>query len=131
MAGATSDTELAVLKVLWELRSGTVATVRARFNERNGRELAYNTLLTFLRRLENKGAVRVDKERHPFVYRPAQKEKSALRQRVRRFVDAVFDGSVDDLILHLIADDSISEEDVVRLRKKLKHSGSARPGPRS
>jgi BlaI family penicillinase repressor len=115
-----SDTELAVLKVLWELRSGTVSAVRERFNEQHGRVLAYNTLLTFLRRLEQKGAVKVDKEREPYVYRPAQKEKSTVRDRVRRFVDTVFDGRADDLILHLIEDTSISEEDLLRIQKKLK-----------
>jgi hypothetical protein len=41
--------------------------VRARYNELHRRELAYNTLLTFLRRLEQKGAVRVDKEREPYA----------------------------------------------------------------
>ena len=74
MTPPISDAELAVLKILWELRSGTVAAVRARYNEVHGRELAYNTLLTFLRRLEQKGAVRVDKEREPYVYRAAHKE---------------------------------------------------------
>src|SRR5215831_8552457 len=110
-----TDAELAVLKVLWELESGTVATVRERFNERHGRVLAYNTLLTFLRRLEQKGAVLVDKEREPYVYRPAHKQRATLRERVRRFVDTVFDGSVDDLILHLIEDQSISKQDLARI----------------
>jgi BlaI family transcriptional regulator, penicillinase repressor len=125
-----SDTELAVLKVLWELRSGTVSAVRARFNEQHGRVLAYNTLLTFLRRLEQKGAVKVDKEREPYVYRPAQKEKSTMRDRVRRFVDTVFDGRADDLILHLIEDTSISEEDLLRIQEKLA-AARARSGERS
>jgi predicted transcriptional regulator len=125
-----SDTELAVLKVLWELRSGTVSAVRARFNEQHGRVLAYNTLLTFLRRLEQKGAVKVDKEREPYVYRPAQKEKSTIRDRVRRFVDTVFDGRADDLLLHLIEDTSISEEDLQRIQEKLK-AARARSGERS
>src|SRR5690349_15447906 len=98
MTPPVSDTELLVLRVLWELRSGTVSDVRGRFNAQHGRELAYNTLLTFLRRLEQKGAVRVDKTREPYVYRPAQKERSTLRERVQRFVDTVFDGRVDDLI---------------------------------
>jgi BlaI family penicillinase repressor len=126
-----SDAELSVLKVLWELHSGTVAEVRARFNEQHGRELAYNTLLTFLRRLELKGAVRVDKVREPYVYRPVHKEKSTLRGRVQRFVDTVFDGRVDDLILHLLEDDSISEADLARIQKKLKAAGRARGGGRS
>jgi predicted transcriptional regulator len=119
-----SDAELSVLKVLWQLRSGTVADVRQRFNELHGRELAYNTLLTFLKRLEQKGAVRVDKEREPYVYRAAQKEKSTLRERVQRFVDTVFDGRVDDLILHLMEDEALSEDDLLRLRKKLKDAAS-------
>jgi len=130
MNAPVSDTELAVLKVLWELRSGTVSAVRARFNDQHGRVLAYNTLLTFLRRLEQKGAVKVDKEREPYVYRPAQKEKSTLRDRVRRFVDTVFDGRADDLILHLIEDTSISEEDLLRIQKKLK-AARGRSGTRS
>src|SRR5688572_27100324 len=102
MPPAVSDAELLVLKILWELRSATVSEVRARFNAQHGRELAYNTLLTFLRRLEQKGAVRVDKAREPYVYRPAQKERATLRQRVQRFVDTVFEGRADDLILHLL-----------------------------
>jgi BlaI family penicillinase repressor len=130
MGPPLSDTELAVLKVLWELRSASVAAVRERFNEQHGRSLAYNTLLTFLRRLEQKGAVRVDKEREPYIYRPAQKERSALRERVRRFIDSVFDGDVDSLILHLIEDESISEEDLQRIQKKLKRAPRKRPGAR-
>jgi predicted transcriptional regulator len=125
-----SDAELAVLKVLWELRSGTVSAVRARFNEQHGRVLAYNTLLTFLRRLEQKGAVKVDKEREPYVYRPAHKEKSTIRDRVRRFVDTVFDGRADDLLLHLIEDTSISEADLLRIQEKLK-AARGRSGERS
>jgi len=115
-----SDAELAVLKVLWELRSGTVAAVRERYNELHGRELAYNTLLTFLRRLEQKGAVRADKTREPYVYRPAHKPKSTVRERVQRFVETVFDGRADELILHLIEDEAISDDDLQRIQAKLK-----------
>jgi BlaI family transcriptional regulator, penicillinase repressor len=130
MATSVSDTELAVLKVLWQLKSGTVAAVRERYNEVHGRELAYNTLLTFLRRLEQKGAVRVDKEREPYVYRAAHKERPTLRKRVQRFVDTVFDGKVDDLILHLIEDDSISDEDLARIKQKVAQASRKRTGGR-
>ena len=115
-----SDAELAVLKILWELRTGTVAAVRARYNELHGRELAYNTLLTFLRRLEQKGAVRVDKEREPYVYRPSQKPKSTVRERVQRLVETVFDGRAGELVLHLLEDEALSDEDVQRIQAKLK-----------
>lgn len=131
MTPSISDAELAVLKVLWELRTGTVAAVRARYNELHGRELAYNTLLTFLRRLEQKGAVRVDKEREPYVYRPAQKEQTTVRKRVQRLVDTVFDGKVSDLILHLIEDDAISDAELAQLKQKIAEAGRKRTGGRS
>lgn len=131
MVAAVSDAELLVLRILWELRSGTVAAVRARYNEVHGRELAYNTLLTFLRRLEQKGAVRVDKEREPYVYRPAHKEQPTLRRRVQRFVDTVFDGKIDDLILHLIEDESISDADLARIKQKVAQAARKRSGGRS
>lgn len=131
MTPSISDAELAVLKVLWELRTGTVAAVRARYNELHGRELAYNTLLTFLRRLEQKGAVRVDKEREPYVYRPAQKEQTTVRKRVKRLVDTVFDGKVADLILHLIEDDAISDAELAQLKEKIAQAGRKRPAGRS
>jgi len=131
MTPSISDAELAVLKVLWELRSGTVAAVRARYNALHGRELAYNTLLTFLRRLERKGAVRVDKEREPYVYRPAQKEQTTVRKRVKQLVDTVFDGKVGDLILHLIEDDAISDAELAQLEEKIAQAGRKRPGGRS
>jgi BlaI family penicillinase repressor len=126
-----SDAELAVLKVLWELRSGTVAEVRERFNERHGKVLAYNTLLTFLRRLEQKGAVQVDKKREPYVFTPAHQQRTTLRERVRRFVDTVFDGRMDDLLLHLVEDNSISEADLARIQKKLRSAARGRGGGRS
>jgi predicted transcriptional regulator len=125
-----SDAELAVLKVLWELRTGTVAAVRARYNELHGRELAYNTLLTFLRRLEQKGAVRVDKEREPYVYRPAHKAKSTVRERVQRLVETVFDGRTDELVLHLLEDEALSEGDLQRIQAKLKQAARTRGGRR-
>jgi BlaI family penicillinase repressor len=131
MTPPISDAELAVLKILWGLRSGTVAAVRARYNEVHGRELAYNTLLTFLRRLEQKGAVRVDKEREPYVYRAAHKEQTTVRNRVQRFVDTVFDGNVSDLILHLIEDDSIPDAELSRLKEKIAEAGRKRHGGRS
>jgi BlaI family penicillinase repressor len=131
MTPSISDAELAVLKILWELRTGTVAAVRARYNELHGRELAYNTLLTFLRRLEQKGAVRVDKAREPYVYRPAQKEQTTVRKRVKRFVDTVFDGKVADLILHLIEDDAISDAELAQLKEKIAQAGRKRPAGRS
>jgi predicted transcriptional regulator len=114
-----SDSELKVLKALWQLKKATVADVRDRYNASHGGELAYTTVMTLLSRLAKKGAVRVDREREPFVYRPAFKEESVLRQRVKSFVATVFDGNAGDLILRLVEDEALSPEDLEKLEAKL------------
>ncbi|MBA3817517.1 MAG: BlaI/MecI/CopY family transcriptional regulator [Deltaproteobacteria bacterium] len=95
--------ELRVLKALWEVTRGTVADVRAEL-ARRGQELAYTTVMTLLGRLASKGAVLVDKEREPFLYRAAHRRELVLRDRLREFVREVFDGKADSLVLNLVDD---------------------------
>src|SRR5687768_8194281 len=91
--------EFNLMKVLWRLKRGTVADVRADHNEQYGAELAYTTVMTLLNRLAAKGAVQVDRARQPFVYKPAFRRESVLRDRLRAFVDNVFDGEAGSLVL--------------------------------
>ena len=74
--------ELNLMKVLWRLGKATVADARAELNRpeatcrttrRDGGELAYTTVMTLLGRLAAKGAVEVDREREPYVDRPADR----------------------------------------------------------
>jgi predicted transcriptional regulator len=99
--------ELRVMKALWEVGTGTVAEVRAELGKR-GQELAYTTVMTLLGRLATKQAVTVDKEREPFVYAPAYRRESVLRDRLREFVRDVFDGDADSLVLNLVEDEALT-----------------------
>ena len=110
-----TEAEFAIMKVLWDLGSATVAEVRALGRS----ELAYTTVMTLLGRMERKGAVKVDKTREPFVYRPAFQKVSARRERLREFIRSVFDGHADELVLQLVEDEALSEEDLRRIEKKL------------
>lgn len=116
MANGSSETEFQVLKVLWSLKSATVAQVRERYNEANGTSLAYTTVMTLLGRLVAKGAVKVDKEREPFLYTATSRKQAVLRDRLKTFINSVFDGSADELVLHLVENERLSEEAVERLR---------------
>jgi predicted transcriptional regulator len=110
--------ELRVMKALWELGRGSVADVRGELAVR-GQELAYTTVMTLLGRLATKQAVVVDKAREPFVYKPAFRRESVLRERLRDFVKEVFDGRADSLVLGLVEDESLSREELRSIEKKI------------
>ena len=114
-----TEAEFGLMKVLWQIGAGTVAEVRARLGEGGAAEPAYTTVMTLLGRMEKKGAVRVDKTREPYVYRPAFHKASARRERLREFIRSVFDGRADELVLQLVEDEALSEEDLRRIEKKL------------
>jgi predicted transcriptional regulator len=122
MASASSETEFQMLKVLWSLKSATVAQVRDRYNELNGTTLAYTTVMTLLGRLAAKGAVKVDKEREPFLYAATSRRQTVLRDRLKQFVKSVFDGDTDELVLALAENESLSPDAVERLRTAIAKS---------
>jgi predicted transcriptional regulator len=113
--------ELRVMKALWELGKGSVAEVRAELQVR-GNELAYTTVMTLLGRLAAKNAVVVDKAREPFVYRPAHRRESVLRERLREFVRDVFDGQAESLVLRLVEDESLTREELREIERKIAES---------
>jgi len=118
--------ELRVMKALWELGKGSVADVRAALAAR-GNELAYTTVMTLLGRLAAKNAVLVDKTREPFVYRPAHRRESVLRDRLRDFVREVFDGRADSLVLRLVEDESLTREELREIERKIAESEKTTP----
>jgi predicted transcriptional regulator len=92
-----SERELDILKVLWELGSGSVRQVHERLCPKG--ELAFNTIQTLLRIMEDKGLVQHRAEGRAFIYVPR-----CSRERVAaRFLNKVFDGALDQLILSILA----------------------------
>ena len=110
--------ELRVMKALWELGHASVADVRAEL-ARRGHEAAYTTVMTLLGRLATKGAVQVDREREPFVYKPAHRRESVLRERLRAFLRDTFDGEASSLVLRLVEDEALSREELRDIEKKI------------
>jgi BlaI family transcriptional regulator, penicillinase repressor len=113
-----TSAELRVMKALWQVESGTVAEVRAEL-ARRGQDLAYTTVMTLLGRLATKHAVVVDKAREPFVYRPAHRKESVLRDRLREFVREVFDGQAESLVLNLVEDEKLTRAELKAIEKKI------------
>jgi predicted transcriptional regulator len=109
------DRELDVMGVLWDLGSGTVAEVR----ERLPADLAYTTVLTILRNLEAKEFVTHTAEGKAHRYVPRVARRTASRSALARIVDKLFQGSPEQLVAQLVEDESLSAEDLRRLRAML------------
>jgi BlaI family penicillinase repressor len=115
MRGAFTRRELDVMTVLWDLESGTVAEVRTKLKDK----LAYTTVLTVLRTLEQKGYVRHEEDGRAHRYLPAVKRESAGTSALKRLVDTVFKGSPELLMTQLVSEHDLSEAELRRLRKLL------------
>ena len=103
--------EFNLMKVLWQLRRATVAEARAALAKK-GEELAYTTVMTLLGRLATKGAVVVDREREPYVYKPAFRRESVLRERLKGFLADVFDGEASSMVLGLLDSEKLSLDEL-------------------
>lgn len=107
--------ELDIMTVLWEHGPGTVAEVR----DRLGEPLAYTTVLTMLRILEEKGAVDHEQVGRAYRYRPIVERDAARRHAVRRLVDGLFRGSTELLLTQLVRDRDLDDAEVERLKQLL------------
>jgi BlaI family transcriptional regulator, penicillinase repressor len=101
--------ELAIMKVVWALESATVRDVYERL--RAHRDVAYTTVLTMMKILEQKGYVSKTRADRAFVYRATRPRQQVLGGMVREFVDRVFDGASRPMLLHLVKQTKLSDKE--------------------
>jgi len=108
-----TDRELDVMAVLWDRGSATVAEVRERLPD----DLAYTTVLSVLRTLEEKGHVDHREEGKAHRYFPLVERRVAGRSALARLIDTVFNGSPELLRTQLVSDRDLSYEQIKKLRR--------------
>ncbi|MDF2772149.1 MAG: Penicillinase repressor [Geminicoccaceae bacterium] len=108
-----TDRELDVMAVLWDRGSATVAEVRERLPD----DLAYTTVLTVLRTLEEKGHVAHRGEGKAHRYYPLVERRVAGRSALARLIETVFNGSPELLLTQLVSDRELTDDELKRLRK--------------
>jgi predicted transcriptional regulator len=101
------------MKVVWQLGTATVRDVHDALSKR--RPVAYTTVLTMMKVLEQKGYVRKSEAERAFVYRPARPRQQVIGAMVREFVDRVFDGASRPMLVHLVKETNLTD----RQRKAL------------
>lgn len=109
-----TDREIDILKVLWELGEGSVRAVHERMSPDG--ELHFNTVQTHLRIMDRKKLVAHRREGRTLVYRPLySREKESSR-----FLKQVFDGSLNQLVLSMLAAERVKPETLDELEQLIK-----------
>jgi predicted transcriptional regulator len=119
-----TEAELRIMKILWLRGESVVSDLVAAMPD--GETLAYNSVLTTVRILEQKGYVDHRQEGRAFVYRPCVAEHEASRSEVRHVLSRFFGNSRERLLLSLLGDEEISPEELQRLKEAIQ--GAAEDG---
>jgi len=98
------------MKIVWDRENATVRDVYEALLEK--RKVAYTTVMTMMKILERKKYVRKTQVDRAFVYRAAQPQGKVLGAMVREFVNRVFNGSAEPLLVHLVEEHGLSPEDL-------------------
>src|ERR1044071_1551699 len=114
-----TDQELEIMKIVWQLEKATVRDVYEALLER--RKIAYTTVMTMMKILEQKKYLKKSQTERAYVYCAAQPQRQVLGDMFREFVNRVFNGSAEPLLVHLVEEHNLSPEEldeIARLRRK-------------
>src|SRR4051794_2939176 len=115
-----TDRELEILKILWVRGRASVREVQEDLNKSAGGPVAYSTVQTLLNIMEEKkGLVRHVVEGRTFIYVPKKTPERTIQELTKRFVDRVFDGALDRVMVALLDSKAPDAQELDRLRAML------------
>jgi predicted transcriptional regulator len=109
--------ELAIMKVVWKLEKATVRDVYEALRAR--RTIAYTTVMTMMKILEEKGFLTKTRVERAYLYKPSRPRQQVVGAMVREFVDRVFDGAAGGLLVHLAKDSRLSRDERAHIRRAI------------
>jgi predicted transcriptional regulator len=115
--GTLTPQELAIMKVVWRLGEATVRDVYEALRET--RTIAYTTVMTMMKILDEKGYLRKALVDRAYVYTPVKPRQQVVGALVKDFIDRVFDGASDALLVHLAKDNGLSQKQRRAVRRML------------
>ena len=113
-----TDRELEALKVLWDKGEATVRDLCDALNT-GGEGLAYTTVLSLLQVMEQKGLVTHRSLGKAYIYLPAIEREKTLRQLATGFLERVFDGALDEYLVHALGKRKVTASELDQLEQML------------
>jgi predicted transcriptional regulator len=120
-----TERELQALKVLWTAREATVREIVEAI-ERDGDSLAYTTVLSLLQVMEQKGLVGHRASGKVYSYFAKVRREPTVRALARGFLDRVFDGAVDEYLVHALESKRPTEAEIRRLEQLIAQARESR-----
>ena len=117
---AMSPAETEILRLVWQLERATVQRVCDALPAK--RRIAYKTVQTLLRRLEEKGYLKHRIEGKAYLFSPAIERKAVVKRTVLDFLDRLFGGDPRPLMQFLAEDGRIDAQDIERLKDLIEKS---------
>jgi BlaI family transcriptional regulator, penicillinase repressor len=115
-----TEQELEIMKVVWDLQTATVREVYEILLER--RKIAYTTVMTMMNILEEKGYLKKNAQDKAYLYQPAEPKAKVIKAMVQDFLDRVFNGSAQPLLVQLVKDRQLSEKDLEKIVRLIKEA---------
>ena len=113
-----TETELVILRALWELGPATVRQVHEELGQ--DRHLGYTTVLKMMQTMHDKGLLLRDESNRSHVYAPAEEQRRMQRSLVADFMEKVFAGSALELVQTALQERRLSAAEKAELQKLLK-----------
>jgi BlaI family penicillinase repressor len=112
--------ELEIMKLVWLRETATVRDIYEALLDK--RKIAYTTVMTMMKILETKGYLKKRRQDRAFIYRPAHPKSQVIGGMLREFIDRVFNGSAEPLLVHLVQSRQIREKDLQKIVRMIEEA---------
>jgi predicted transcriptional regulator len=112
-----TEHELAIMQIVWERPAVTVRDVYEELLKR--RKIAYTTVMTMMGVLATKGHLKRQVDERAYIYRPTRSSAAAMKLMVAEFVDRVFDGAAQPLLVQLVKDRRLTKKELEDLARQI------------
>ncbi|HKW57950.1 MAG TPA: BlaI/MecI/CopY family transcriptional regulator [Candidatus Acidoferrum sp.] len=112
--------ELEIMKLVWQRRTASVRHVYEALLQR--RKVAYTTVMTMMKILETKGYLKKRRQDRAFLYRPAHPKNQIIGRMIREFIDRVFNGAAEPLLVHLVKSRRVREKDLQKILRMVEQA---------
>jgi BlaI family transcriptional regulator, penicillinase repressor len=112
--------ELEIMKLVWLRETATVRDIYEALLDK--RKIAYTTVMTMMKILETKGYLKKRRQDRAFIYRPAHPKNQVISGMLREFIDRVFNGSAEPLLVHLVQSRQIREKDLQKIVRMIEET---------
>ena len=112
--------ELEIMKLVWQIDEASVRDIYEILLRR--RKIAYTTVMTTMHTLETKGYLKKRRQERAFIYRPTRPKSRVIAGMIREFIDRVFNGSAEPLLVHLVKERHIRAKDLEKIGRMIEAS---------